>query len=133
MVTRLKSRWKQWEQPLLLLALVLHPKYRVFKFNKNIANLTYTHFGQWINYYFNVWFEKLPTKILREYLHYQREIYPFDIATFNQLGCDIIDFWDSAKGQAPELSEFALHLFGIYVNAASVERLWSNMGFLHSK
>jgi hypothetical protein len=53
--------------------------------------------------------------------------------TFNQLGGDIIDFWDLAKGQALELSRFALHLYGICVNSASVERLWSNMGFLHSK
>ena len=44
-----------------------------------------------------------------------------------------MDFWDLAKGQAPELSQFALHLHGICVNSASVERLWSNMGFLHSK
>lgn len=53
--------------------------------------------------------------------------------TFNQLGENIMDFWDLAKGQAPELSRFALHLYGICVNSASVERLWSTMGFLHSK
>ncbi|GES87911.1 ribonuclease H-like domain-containing protein [Rhizophagus clarus] len=41
--------------------------------------------------------------------------------------------WDLAKGDAPELSQFALHLYGICVNSASVERLWSNMGFLHLK
>ncbi len=70
---------------------------------------------------------------MREYLSYQREAYPFDIATFNQFGENIMDFWDSAKGQAPELSRFALHLYGICVNSASVERLWSTMGFLHSK
>ena len=44
-----------------------------------------------------------------------------------------MDFWDLAKGQASELSRFALHLYGICVNSASVERLWSSMGFLHSK
>jgi hypothetical protein len=49
--------------------------------------------------------------------------------TFNQLGGNIIDFWDLAKGQALELSRFALHLYGICVNSASVERLWSSMGF----
>ncbi|CAB4429287.1 unnamed protein product [Rhizophagus irregularis] len=45
---------------------------------------------------------------------------------------NIIDFWESAKGLAPEFSKLALHLFGICVNAALVECLWSNMGFLHS-
>jgi hypothetical protein len=44
-----------------------------------------------------------------------------------------MDFWESAKGLAPELSRLALQLFGIYINLASVKRLWSNMGFLHSK
>ena len=55
------------------------------------------------------------------------------MSTFNQLNGNILDFWELAKGQAPELSRFALHLYGICVNSASVERLWSTMGFLHSK
>ncbi|GES82705.1 ribonuclease H-like domain-containing protein [Rhizophagus clarus] len=125
MITRLERRWNQWEQPLLLLSLVFHLQYRVSLFNK--------HFGQWVNYYYQVWFNKVPQRILREYLSYQREKYPFDMQTFNQLGGNIIDFWDLAKGDAPELSQFALHLYGICVNSASVEKLWSNMGFLHSK
>jgi hypothetical protein len=113
----------------LLLSLVLHPQYRLSLFNENILNLTYTHFGQWINYYYQVWFGVTPQHILREYLFYQRKVYPFDMQTFNQLGGNIIDFWDLAKGQALELSRFALHLYGICVNSASVERLWSSMGF----
>jgi hypothetical protein len=133
MIVRLERRWSQWEQPLLLLSLVLHPQYRISLFNKNIQNLSYTHFGQWVNYYYQVWFNTIPQRILREYLSYQREVYPFDMQTFDQLGRNIIDFWDSAKGEAPELSRLALHLYGICVNSASVERLWSNMGFLHSK
>uniref|UniRef100_U9UUB5 Uncharacterized protein n=1 Tax=Rhizophagus irregularis (strain DAOM 181602 / DAOM 197198 / MUCL 43194) TaxID=747089 RepID=U9UUB5_RHIID len=44
-----------------------------------------------------------------------------------------VDFWDLAKGDTSELSQFALYLYGICVNLASVERLWLNMGFLHSK
>ena len=75
----------------------------------------------------------MPKRILREYLSYQREIFPFNPETYNQFEENIMDFWESAKGLAPELSQLALHLFGICVNAASVERLWSNMGFLHSK
>ena len=34
---------------------------------------------------------------------------------------------------ASELFQLALHLFSICVNSASVERLWSSMGFLHIK
>ncbi|GBC19614.2 hypothetical protein RIR_jg41882.t1 [Rhizophagus irregularis DAOM 181602=DAOM 197198] len=42
---------------------------------------------------------------------------------------NIIDFWESAKGLAPELSRLALQLFGICVNATSVKCLWSNMEY----
>jgi hypothetical protein len=132
MITRLQHRWNQWEQPILLLSLVLHPQYHLSLFNK-VPNLSYTYFGQWINYYYQVWFNSPPQHILHEYLLYQREKYPFDLQTFNQLNENIMDFWDLAEGQAPELSRFALHLYGICVNSASVERLWSSMGFLHSK
>ncbi|GBC21919.2 ribonuclease H-like domain-containing protein [Rhizophagus irregularis DAOM 181602=DAOM 197198] len=76
------------------------------KFNSSAKNISYTHFGQWLIYYYQAWFNETPKRILRDYLSYQR--------------------------LAPELSKLALHLFGICVNAASVERLWSNMGFLHS-
>ena len=34
---------------------------------------------------------------------------------------------------ALELFQLALHLFSICVNSASIERLWSSMGFLHTK
>ncbi|CAB4395944.1 unnamed protein product [Rhizophagus irregularis] len=122
-----------WEQPLLLLSFVLHPKYRLSKFTSNISNLSYTYFGQWLGYYYQVWFGEIPKSILREYLTYQREIFPFDSNTYNQFNENIVDFWESAKGLAPELSQLALHLFGICVNSASVERLWSSMGFLHTK
>lgn len=133
MITRLESRWAQWEQPLLLLSIILHPRYRISKFNPLARNVSYTHFGQWLVYYYQAWFNEMPKKILREYLSYQRKLFPFNFETYNQFEENIIDFWESARGLAPELSRLALHLFGICVNAASVERLWSNMGFLHSK
>ncbi|GBC34060.2 ribonuclease H-like domain-containing protein [Rhizophagus irregularis DAOM 181602=DAOM 197198] len=79
---------------------------QLLKFNSSAKNISYTHFGQWLIYYYQAWFNETPKRILRDYLSYQR--------------------------LAPELSKLALHLFGICVNAASVERLWSNMGFLHS-
>lgn len=133
MLARLENRWAQWEQPLLLLSFVLHPKYRLSKFFLCAAGLSYTHFSQWLYYYYNVWFEETPTRILREFLSYQREAFPFNKETYDQFDSNIIDFWDSAKGLAPELSHLALQLFRICVNSASVERLWSTMGFLHTK
>jgi hypothetical protein len=40
-----------------------------------------------------------------------------------------MDFWESAKGLASELSRLALQLFGICINSVSVEHLWSNIRF----
>nr|CAG8610000.1 474_t:CDS:2 [Entrophospora candida] len=133
MINRLEKRWNKFEQPLLLLSLVLHPQYRTSLFKNTTNNLSYTYFGQWINYYYQAWFGTPPIRILREYLLYQKKAYPFDMKTFSQLDCEVVDFWDLAKGEAPELSKLALHLHGICINSASVERLWSNMGFIHSK
>jgi len=115
-----------------LLSFVLHPKYHLSKFS-NSLKLSYTYFGQWLGYYYQVWFKKLPTSILRKYLSYQREVFPFDHNTYIQFNENIINFWKSAKGMASELFQLALHLFSICVNSASIERLWSSMGFLHTK
>ena len=133
MVARLESRWEKWEQPLLLLSIILHPKYRISKFKSSAQKVSYAYFGQWLIYYYQAWFNEMPKSILREYLSYQRENFPFNSETYIQFNENIIDFWESAKGLAPELTRLALQLFGICINAASVERLWSNMGFLHSK
>jgi hypothetical protein len=103
-VARLEKQWTQWEHLLLLLSLVLHPRYRLTKFSSNISGLTYTHFAQWLNYYYNVWFEETPRRILREFLSYQRDEFPFNKEAYNQFDENIVDFWEMAKGLAPELS-----------------------------
>ena len=41
LLKKLENRWKQWEQPLLLLAFLLHPLYRNSKFNSNASNLSF--------------------------------------------------------------------------------------------
>ncbi|CAG8744306.1 19379_t:CDS:2, partial [Dentiscutata erythropus] len=53
--------------------------------------------------------------------------YPFDSASYEHFGEDILKFWDFASSSTRELDPLALHLFRICVNAASVERLWSSM------
>ena len=44
-----------------------------------------------------------------------------------------MSFWESCSGHTSELSRLALHLHSICINAASVERLWSTMGFFIQK
>ncbi|CAG8839262.1 6646_t:CDS:2, partial [Racocetra persica] len=45
---------------------------------------------------------------------------------------DIILWWSHNSGTAPELSRIACQLYGMCITTASVERLFSTMGFLHS-
>ena len=40
MVERLEARWNKWKQPLLILSIVLHPQYKMKKFQATNNNLT---------------------------------------------------------------------------------------------
>lgn len=128
---RLENRWNDWEQPLLLLSCLLHPEYRMKQF-KDDLNINYTTFGKWLIYYYQAWSEKESTSILCELDDFRLEKYPFDDNTYKQFRGDILKYWCYAKESTDELGFVACRLFGICVNAASVERLWSCMGFLQS-
>ena len=132
MIDRLEKRWNQWEQPLLLLSFMLHPKYRLVYFNPRIENLSFTTLGRYLTYYYKAWFQKRPTRLLLDFEDYRQKVEPFDDKTFNQFGDDVFKFWKYVEGDYRELASIALRIFGICVNAASVERMWSSMGFLHT-
>ena len=132
MIDRLEKRWNQWEQPLLLLSFMLHPKYRLTYFNTGVDNLSFTTFGRYLTYYYKAWFRKRPTRLLLDFEDYRHKVVPFDDETFNQFGDDVFKFWRYVEGDYKELAKVALKIFGICVNAASVERMWSSMGFLHT-
>ncbi|CAG8732458.1 24526_t:CDS:2, partial [Dentiscutata erythropus] len=100
-ISRLEQRWKQWGQPLLLLAFLLN----------------------------STWFEHQPTCILLEFEKYK---YPFDCSTYKQFKGNILKFWEFVSPSTKELGPLAVRLFGICINAASVERLWSLMRFIHT-
>jgi hypothetical protein len=48
-ISKMENRWKDWEQPLLILSIALHPSYKLSKFQSTVNNLTWTHIGQWLN------------------------------------------------------------------------------------
>ena len=132
-LNRLQTRWQSWEQPLLLLSWLLHPKYKMSKFKENIRNLNHVYLSRWLIYYYEAWTKsKSKSKsILREYENFRTNIYPFDDQTINQ--DDVLKYWGFVIPLAKELGYVAQRIFGICINAASVERLWSNIGFLHTK
>ncbi|RIA92000.1 hypothetical protein C1645_821244 [Glomus cerebriforme] len=52
MISYLEKCWKDWEQLLLLLALVLHPKYHLNKFNPDLKTFNFVTIGIWLKYYY---------------------------------------------------------------------------------
>lgn len=63
---------------------------------------------------------------------YKNEEDPYDIETFLQFNDNLINYWDFTSGVGLELAKLATHFHSICVNSALVERLWSNMSFLHT-
>ena len=108
----------------------MHPNYRIKIFNN--ININYTTIGPWLGYYYCAWTRQYLKFILRELENFRLELYPFNLATWNQFNGDIYRYWSFACASTNELGFVACRIFGICVNAASVERLWSCMGFLQS-
>ncbi|CAJ0752801.1 22775_t:CDS:2, partial [Entrophospora sp. SA101] len=129
MVSRIEKRWKGWEQPILLLSIILHPSYKLSKFRPTINNLSWTHVGQWLKYYYHAFCGKPATSILAELIDYRRGNDPYDYDSFLQFKGNVLNFWESTIGVGPELAKVAIHIHAVCVNSASVERLWSSMGY----
>ena len=133
MLVRIDKRWKDWEQPLLILSFILHPNYRFNKFNPQSPNLSYPNLGQWLLYYYCAWFNEKPSHLLLELELFRQGDYPFDDDTFKQFQSDILLYWQFLSTHTIDLHKIALRIYSICVNSASCERLFSSMGFLHSK
>jgi hypothetical protein len=132
LIYRLEKRWEGWEQPILILSCLLHPEYKMKYFSNTISNFNYPIFGKWLAYYYSVWFKKEPKCILREFDDFRLSKFPFNYDTYEQFNGDIWCYWCYVSTSTNELGPVACRIFGICVNAASVERLWSCMGFLQT-
>jgi hypothetical protein len=131
-IKRLEKRWKSWEQPILLLSLILHPKYRLSKFNPDLETINFVAMGNWLCYYYKAWTSNKPTKLLSEFESYRVKKSPFNDETYEQFGEDILAYWYYCSTTCKELGLVATKIFSVCVNSASVERLFSSMGFLHT-
>ncbi len=132
MTERLEKHWKPWEQPLLILSFFLHPSYKLHYFTSN-PKLSYINLNKWAQYYFVRWFGKKPTSMIRELLAYKENKFPFNEPSLSELKNTPLDYWSFLSDSVSELSQVAIKLFSICVNSASCERLFSSMGFLHTK
>ncbi|EXX53549.1 hypothetical protein RirG_242890 [Rhizophagus irregularis DAOM 197198w] len=125
LLKKLEKRWSDWEQPLLLLAFLLYPGYRIDKFNPEIETLSFPHLGKWVTYYYCAWFNEDPTVILVELEAYRQKKYPYNDATSQQFNNNVLEFWNYVRGYSKELYRVAERIFSIAVTTASLERLFS--------
>ncbi|CAB4380184.1 unnamed protein product [Rhizophagus irregularis] len=123
MVLRMESRWKDWEQPLLLLSIALHPSYKLSKFRSTVNNLTWTHIGQWLKYYYFAFFGTSAKTILSELIDYKRGDDPYDDDSFLQFRGNVLNFWESTMGIGQELAKVAIRIHSICVNSASHKKV----------
>ncbi|RHZ76849.1 hypothetical protein Glove_188g5 [Diversispora epigaea] len=114
-------------QHLSLLVEILHPYCKIL----NMLQSDKARLHE-LGYYYNVWMGKQPKCILKELNNYHLEVYPFNSSTWNQFNSDIYRYWCFCCAFTNELGFVACRIFGICMNAASVERLRSCMGFLQS-
>ena len=85
-----------------------------------------------MKYYYLAFFGTPARTILAELIDYKRGDDLYDNDSFSQFRRNVLDFWKSTMGIGLELAKVAIHIHGICVNSASVERLWSSMGFFHT-
>jgi len=88
-INRLERHWEGWEQPLLILSCLLHPKYKMECFNNTIPNINYSTFGKWLIYYYHAWTGKESKCIIREFNDLCLNKHLFDIDTYKQFNDDI--------------------------------------------
>ncbi|GES85706.1 ribonuclease H-like domain-containing protein [Rhizophagus clarus] len=97
-----------------------------------IPSVNYSAFGKWLIYYYRAWFGKEPKCILREFDDFWLAKFPFNLESYRQFNNDIWHYWCYVSVSTNELGLVACRIFGVCVNAASIERLWSCMEFLQT-
>ncbi|CAB4374463.1 unnamed protein product [Rhizophagus irregularis] len=58
--------------------------------------------------------------------------FPFNNMLLKQFCNGVLGFWDFTSAYALDLSAFSTKIYAICINTASVERLFSSMGFFHT-
>ncbi|CAJ0911747.1 2224_t:CDS:2 [Entrophospora sp. SA101] len=107
MISRIEKRWKGSEQPILLLSIILHLSYKLSKFRPIINNLSWTHVGQWLKYYYHAFCGKLATSILAELIDYRMGNDPYD--SFLQFNANVLNFLESTIGHNKVLAMSQIH------------------------
>ncbi|CAB5381510.1 unnamed protein product [Rhizophagus irregularis] len=93
------------------------------KFRSTVNNLTWTHIGQWLKYYYFAFFGTSAKTILSELIDYKRGDDPYDDDSFLQFRGNVLNFWESTMGIGQELAKVAIRIHSICVNSASHKKV----------
>ncbi|CAG8827401.1 14916_t:CDS:2, partial [Dentiscutata erythropus] len=99
-----QDKARLYEQPLLLLAFLLHPEYRMEMFENNIEGL-YIQLSEWICWYYYAWFQTEPKSLLPELEKFHKQQKPFTLRATNQFANNVLGYWDFYSDLAKELSK----------------------------
>lgn len=142
-IRRLERRWYQWEQPLLLLAKFFHPS-RLANVNteaelvhfQESSRINITTLSELAAYYYEAWTGIQARNMKHQISKYYLRRSPFDNNEADDFRDDMVLYWDMIANDHQEFEELcfvARRLQIIGVNSASCERLFSDMGYIHSK
>ena len=112
---------------------LLHPGYRINKFNPQIETLSFPHLDKWVIYYYCAQFNEDPTILLVELEAYRQKKYPYNDITVRQFNNNVLEFQNYVRGYSKKLYHIAERIFSIAITTASLERLFSTIEWLHSK
>jgi hypothetical protein len=72
--------------------ITLHLLHKLRKFCTTTLNLTWIYIGQWLKYYYKVWFSSKSILILAKLIKYKRGEDPYNMDSFKQFNRNLIDF-----------------------------------------
>jgi hypothetical protein len=131
-----ESRWAECEQPLFILGVFLHPiYYEQSNLLRSTPLTSPANLEQVAIYYSRRLFGAKPTSLAADYRAW-REGHFTAVPLANFQKCS--DYWSAVKeectqqGRPTELPDLSLAILSIVVNTATCERLFSELGLLHT-
>jgi hypothetical protein len=135
LVETVEKRWKQCEQPLMLLALFLHPTHFFLALamveDKNSA-IDFGRLSEYGVYYYRRYIGEDTGGLHAELLDWFKQ--RFMQQTLQNFNGDIINFWTYAHERWPaaSLPTLAVTILSIGVNTATCERYFSELASIHT-
>jgi hAT family protein len=129
---RLDRRFAQWNSKLLIVAVYLNPHFRLKPFNPAIVR--FQDVFDWCHELCGAFFEGMDVSgLFSELLDYHEAVRPFAEAKVALYAVSPLGYWVRyAASYYPIISALAGRLLSISISSAAVERLFSEMGRIHT-